>query len=274
MGCTMAGQKGLDTTQTISRTVRCILVDLSGTVHVDDELTKDALPTLKALRESDCHIRFVTNTTKESKRQLRDRLYRLGFKIHEYEIYSSLVAAVNLIKKENLRPLLLVDNQAMEDFKDVCDFEGHPNAVVIGLAPDKFNRHSLNVAFRLIIEGAKLIAIHEGRFYRSRTGLSLGPGPFVKMLEYATNKPATIVGKPSTEFFKHALGDIPPSQAVMIGDDVRDDIKGAQDLGIRGFLVKTGKYRPGDEHLIENPPYSVVENFAEAVEKVLKSSRI
>ena len=32
-------------------------------------------------------------------------------------------------------------------------------------------------------------------------------------------------------------------QAVMIGDDVVNDVGGAQHLGLAGVLVRTGKYR-------------------------------
>ena len=46
----------------------------------------------------------------------------------------------------------------------------------------------------------------------------MGPGAFVKGLEYSANVKAEIVGKPTSEFFKAALGDILPEEAVMIGD--------------------------------------------------------
>ena len=68
------------------------------------------------------------------------------------------------------------------------------------------------------MDGAKLIAIHEGRYYRTSDGLSLGPGPFVKVLEYAAGVRATVVGKPSARFFQEALDGADPSSAVMIGD--------------------------------------------------------
>lgn len=58
-----------------------------------------------------------------------------------------------------------------------------------------------------------------------------------------------MVGKPESAFFLAALASIDesliPQQAVMIGDDVRDDILGAINAGMRGILVKTGKYRRG-----------------------------
>ena len=72
--------------------------------------------------------------------------------------------------------------------------------------------------YRLLLKGAQLIAIHSGRYYKTSDGLSLGPGPFVKGLEYAADCRSEVVGKPSPTFFRTALGDLDPSLAVMIGD--------------------------------------------------------
>ncbi|XP_018365672.1 PREDICTED: haloacid dehalogenase-like hydrolase domain-containing protein 2 isoform X2 [Trachymyrmex cornetzi] len=206
-------------------------------------------PKLNPLRNANLSIKFVTNTTKESSNYLYERLIKLGFDLRKEEIFSSLVAARKLIISQRLKPMLLIDPAAMEDFQDLVT-DNIPNAVVIGLAPSKFNYEELNKAFRLLLDGASLIAIHEGRYYKRPDGLALGPGPFIKGLEYASNTKAKVVGKPTIEFFKTALEETDTAQAVMIGDDVRDDVAGAQAAGIRGILVQTGKYRTGDENTI------------------------
>jgi ribonucleotide monophosphatase NagD (HAD superfamily) len=76
-------------------------------------------------------------------------------------------------------------------------------------------------------------------------GLSLSAGPIVKALEYATGKTATLMGKPSLEFFNLALQDmhVPLERVAMIGDDIITDIGGANRAGMKGILVRTGKYR-------------------------------
>ena len=68
------------------------------------------------LRNSNLNVKFVTNTTKESQRLLFERLQKIGFDIESHEIFSSLSAAVKLIKKKSLQPILLVDDRALEDF--------------------------------------------------------------------------------------------------------------------------------------------------------------
>jgi|SRR5579859_3753459 len=63
---------------------------------------------------------------------------------------------------------------------------------------------------------------------------------------------ATILGKPDRAFFEQALRSIgvPASEAVMIGDDIENDIGGAQKAGIRTLLVCTGKHN-ADSPLLE-----------------------
>lgn len=57
----------------------------------------------------------------------------------------------------------------------------------------------------------------------------------------------------------------------MIGDDVKDDVIGAQDAGLKGVLVKTGKYSEGDENKASQPPNFVFESFPKFVEEFLKT---
>ncbi|XP_012528862.1 haloacid dehalogenase-like hydrolase domain-containing protein 2 isoform X2 [Monomorium pharaonis] len=224
--------------------------------------------TCTRLRNANLSIKFVTNTTKESSNYLYERLIKLGFDLQKEEIFSSLAAARKLIVSRRLKPMLLIDPAAMEDFQDLVT-DDTPDAVVIGLAPSKFNYDELNKAFRLLLNGASLIAIHEGRYYKRPDGLALGPGAFIKGLEYSSSVKAEVVGKPTIGFFKAALEEIDPAQAVMIGDDVRDDVAGAQAAGIKGILVQTGKYRTGDENSITPGPAKVCASFAEAVESIL-----
>jgi ribonucleotide monophosphatase NagD (HAD superfamily) len=67
-------------------------------------------------------------------------------------------------------------------------------------------------------------------------------------LEHATGRTALVFGKPATAFFQSAVDKLglPAGQVVMIGDDIEADVGGAQTAGLKGALVKTGKFRPTD----------------------------
>jgi phospholysine phosphohistidine inorganic pyrophosphate phosphatase len=55
----------------------------------------------------------------------------------------------------------------------------------------------------------------------------------------------------------------------MVGDDVVSDVGGAQAAGIRGVLVRSGKYTPADESHPLVRPDLIVSNLAELVDLML-----
>ena len=55
---------------------------------------------------------------------------------------------------------------------------------------------------------------------------------------------------------------VPRERALMVGDDIVNDVHGAQELGIAGALVTTGKFLPAD--LEKGPaPDHVLETIAD-----------
>lgn len=245
--------------------IKAALIDLSGTLHVEDEAIPLASEALKQLR-SLVKVKFVTNTTKESKSVLHARLLKCGFEIEKRELFTSLTAARHYIEHHNLRPHLMLEKEALEDFQGIET--RNPNAVVIGLSPTHFDYEHVNEAFRLVLEGAQLISIHKGRYYKQKDGLSIGPGAYATAIEFATGAKSVVVGKPEKNFFKMALNELSESEAVMIGDDVNDDVIGAINAGLKAILVKTGKYREGDESKIPEASRNVAGSFADAVQLV------
>jgi HAD superfamily hydrolase (TIGR01458 family) len=181
--------------------------------------------TVHRLRASRLPFLFATNTTKESRDRLVTKLRRLGFTIDTDKVFSSLVAAREVVAKQQLKPFLMVDPAALDDFRSVCDIDRpleQCDSLVIGLAPTFFNYESLNRVFGWLLGSQKpLIAIHRSRYFQKNQGLSLGPGPFIAALEYATGIQAKVVGKPEVAFYHEAinqLGSIDPSNVAMIGD--------------------------------------------------------
>jgi ribonucleotide monophosphatase NagD (HAD superfamily) len=49
----------------------------------------------------------------------------------------------------------------------------------------------------------------------------------------------------------------------MVGDDVANDVLGAQAAGIRGVLVRTGKFRPSDLERADATPDAVIDSIAD-----------
>jgi len=175
------------------------------------------------LRTKNVQLRFATNTTKESQSLLHERLVKLGFDIEKQEIFTSMTAARDLIALNKLKPYFLVDDAALSDFEGHVPIntpDAEADAVVVGLAPSKFNHEHMNAAMNVLLRGAPLYAIHKGRFYKTKDVLALGPGPFIAALEHSTDQKAIVVGKPQPSFFLEAIRSFgcDPNQVAMIGD--------------------------------------------------------
>jgi ribonucleotide monophosphatase NagD (HAD superfamily) len=86
------------------------------------------------------------------------------------------------------------------------------------------------------------------KYWEAPDGLSLDVAPFVAALEHAARRKAMVFGKPDRAFFEIASQKlaIPPAEIVMVGDDLEIDVMGAQEAGLKGVLVKTGKFRASD----------------------------
>ncbi|KXZ53314.1 hypothetical protein GPECTOR_7g1208 [Gonium pectorale] len=111
--------------------------------------------------------------------------------------------------------------------------ESGAGVVVIGDMGSEWSYRELNRAFR---------------YFKDVDGLSLDVGPFTAALEFAADEKAIILGKPDPLIFRLAAESLglEASEVVMVGDDVRGDVGGAQAAGLRGLLVRTGKFRPED----------------------------
>lgn len=222
-----------------------LLVDLDGVLYVEDEPVEGARQAVEQLRASGLALRFVTNTTARSHAQTLDKLARLGFEVEADELVTPAALARRHCLDAGHREVALVMN---EDVK--ADFEGleesdSPDAVIMGDLGERFGFEVLNHAFRMVMDGAELVALQKNRFWLTSDGLSLDAGPFVAAIEYASGKQALVVGKPAEAFFRLVLEDlgVDPERAAIVGDDVETDVGGAMNAGLSGFLVRTGKYR-------------------------------
>jgi HAD superfamily hydrolase (TIGR01458 family) len=257
-----------------SLAVRGILMDLGGVIYVGSTPIEGAIAAVEQLRHGGIPLRFITNTTRRSRRQVIADLSRMGLRVEDNELLTPALMARSYLEKHSLSPFLVVHPELEKDFAGLAP--GRSEAVVVGDAGEFFTYDHLNRAYRKIAAGAALLALAMNRNFKDRDGeLSLDAGPFVVALEFATKRKAVLLGKPSPEFFTLAIDSLGCDRAhvVMIGDDAEADVGGAMAAGIKGILVRTGKYRPGDETELALAPNCVADNISEAAEWILSQRR-
>ncbi len=231
-------------------TPQAFLLDLDGTLYTDAGPIPGAVEALAELRRRGVPFRYVTNTTRRSRRLLADRLAGYGFAVEPAEIITAVMAGVALLAGRGVRRVAAyVAPETAEDFARFDLAAEHPEAVVVGDMGEAWDFTTLNRAFHQLMDGADLLALQRDRYWLKGDALALDAGPFVAALEYATGKSAALCGKPSAAFYRAALSSLPvaaaaaPRDVVMVGDDLWGDVEGAQRAGLSAWMVRTGKFR-------------------------------
>jgi HAD superfamily hydrolase (TIGR01450 family) len=141
---------------------------------------------------------------------------------------------------------------------DEADARAEPvSAVVIGDAGDDLSYRNLDIAFRQLRNGAAFIAMHRNPWWMTPKGFTLDAGAYVLGLEAALRRRAVVTGKPSPVVFRQAVAELRGELAArpsgsggprlraadvaMVGDDPLADVAAARRVGLRGFLVLSGK---------------------------------
>lgn len=253
-----------------------IMLDLDGTLYVGKQPIPGAIECIRQLRERGIQLRFLTNTTTKSRDDLVAQLQLMGFGLQSEELISAPIGAkleLLSLQEKLQRPVRIwpvVAEGIKQDFAEFLWDEYTPDFVILGDIGDAWDLALINRLFNVMHAGAELIALHKNRFWQTEDGLKADIGFFVAGLEYVSSKNARVMGKPNRDFFKRVLDSagVDTMDALMVGDDIDSDVGGAQQMGIRGCLVRTGKYRAAYAEQSAVRPNYIVDSVAALIELV------
>jgi HAD superfamily hydrolase (TIGR01458 family) len=246
-----------------------ILLDVDGVLHVSGEPLPGAAEAVRRLRENGHRLRFVTNTTTRARSQLGEQLRAHGVAVEDDEIQTAAVAAVRRLSGK--RVLALTMHALVHDLEGLELVGEGADAVLIGGADETpetnlvFSYMNLARAFAELELGAELYCLHRNRWWQTKRGPLLDAGAFVAGLEYAAQVEAVVLGKPSSAYFAAACEelDADPRMTWMVGDDLESDVAGAQGIGMRTVLVRTGKFRPDAVERARTQPDGIVSSIGQ-----------
>jgi len=196
---------------------------------------------------------IVTNNTKKSSLDFYNYLKSIGF---------------NFSFDKYLDPLMLLETRVVKDsvaaygadeFLKTLTSMGYslnyenPKTVLVAIK-ENFTADEYAQMIEFILNGAKLVGMHETSIYAKNSKRYPGVGAILKLLEFATSCSYDVVGKPSTAFYNEALlrikqqdSSLDFSKITMISDDVKGDLGGIKSMGAKTFFVTSGKYKSADE---------------------------
>ncbi len=244
-----------------------LLVDVDGTLLDGGLPVSGAAAALAALRSRGLPLLFATNTSRVSRAEVARSLVDAGIEAAPAEILSASAAAAERLAEDGVKRILpLLTPNALADFAAFEIAGDRADAVVVGDMGALFTFDVLNEAFLALRSGARFIACHKNRYWKSPRGLRLDAGAFVAALEYGADAHAEVVGKPERAYFRAAerLLHRPAARLALAGDSLTNDVAGGRAAGLTTILVRTGLYdeRTLRETEVAARPDHVVDSIA------------
>ena len=237
------------------------IIDIDGTVLDGTVELNHASTFLKYLEKAGAKYLLATNSIKSHTVQV-GRLKSIGLSLPPEKIYTPVDSINRFIYEEGISNVMVVGSD-----DEVCQIKANhtfkdPDLIVL-LDFEKNNRtyNDLQLIIEHLERGCSIVSASGSPFYLKKGKKQIDTGAFVRLIESVTDRKITILGKPSSPYFLNAksiLGEGIDSVTV-IGDDWKTDIKGAREVGFHSILMKSGKYRDGDEE--RGKPDGAVDSF-------------
>src|SRR5438034_7437999 len=186
-----------------------ILLDVDGVFHVSGEPIAGGAEAVRRLRAAGHRLRFVTNSTTQTRASLAEALRGMGLELDDEELQTTPRAAAHALAGR--RVLALTMQAIVEDLEGIELVGDGADAVLLGGADETeetgrvFSYMNLARAFAELEGGAELYCLHKNQWWQTSRGPLLDSGAFVAGLEYAAGVEATVLGKPSPAYFEAAL---------------------------------------------------------------------
>jgi HAD superfamily hydrolase (TIGR01458 family) len=254
--------------------IEALMFDLDGVLLDGERSMPGAVEAVRAVQKRGLVTRFVTNTTAQPRAKLLEKLKRLGFSLRSEQLFTPAALARRVMARVGTpRYRLLGPPELEEDLgpgRLPLDDKSTPEWVVMGLYTPFYKHDALCTGLRDLLNGSRLMALHANRLWRTERGNELGLGGYVRALEYGAGTEALVIGKPSAAFFEEVLREMgkPRQRAAMVGDDIECDVGGAQQVGIAGILVRTGRFNPHSFSRSEVEPALVVDDVRDLVRRL------
>jgi HAD superfamily hydrolase (TIGR01450 family) len=237
------------------------IFDVEGVIlpSIDEPSVEDeTLYVVDKLREKGKKIAFVTNISRTSWMRVSNTLIKFGVAKSPDEVFTAGKIAVEYVKAKWEKSKRKVDGEKPKVFVIserglLADFESDMNVevkfskpvdfVVVGMKRN-LTFDELNFALECVLEGAELISVGQTNYYKGeflgKEGVFFGDVPICEMIAYASGRSFTRIGKPYPIIYEFVLKKykVKSEEAVMIGDKIETDVKGANEIGITSVLVK------------------------------------
>jgi NagD protein len=253
-------------------------IDVQGTLisDIDKSPIRGSREFLAKLEADKTPYMIITNNTKKASFDFYTYLQSIGFSFSFDKYLDPLMLLEGRVQKD------AVAAYGAKEFLDTLVSMGYtleyknPKTVLVAIKED-FSADEYAQMIDFLLAGASLVGMHETSIYAKNSKRYPGVGAILKLLEFATSVSYDVVGKPSVSFYNEALKRLNTEiksfeKITIISDDVKGDLGGAKELGMKTIFVTSGKYKSADEIVPfldeELKPDGIYADMQEILEKI------
>ena len=239
------------------------LIDLDGTLLNNDRANLDAVDFIREVQFRGIDFMIMTNSV-SSPQAISQRLKKVAINVPSELILNPIVSINSYISNQGINSAFIVGSQ--QEIDQVCvTHEAHHPEIILLLDFEKANvdHQRLQNIYAHLQNNVPIVSASGAVFYLQNGAKKIDTGAFMTMFEALTNTKIPVFGKPSQQYFIEGLHLLKSQvdETIVIGDDWQTDILGANALGCRAVLVKSGKYCHNDEQKCQ--PDLVVRRLAD-----------
>lgn len=229
--------------------IEAVLFDLDGTVYYGSELIPGAGETIDFFRSNGIRVFFTSNNSTKTRRQIYERLVKMGIETKEEEVITSGYVAADYAVRARMNDIYIFGSaNLIHEFRGLgvtINQEENAENLLIGYDPDS-TYEDLTKAVRVAMHARKIMACNQDRVYAGE-GAKLFPGcgAMTAPVEWCANRRVDlIIGKPNTMFvdFLESRHSIQAEKALVVGDTYESDIEMAKRAGCPSILIGLKEY--------------------------------
>lgn len=232
--------------------IKLFLLDMDGTIYLDDELFDGSIDFINLLIEQNIKYVFLTNNSSKSQKDYLQKLNRLHIPANIDNIFTSGMAmGMYLNEQYKDKSVYLVGTTALKAELlsygiNIINDEANistPDIVVVGFDRE-LNYDKLEHACKYIDDGAIFLATNADWVCPIANKRYIPDcGSICQMITHATKKEPKFIGKPSPDMINILAKkyNIPKENIAMVGDRVYTDIASGYHAKVNTICVLSGE---------------------------------
>ncbi len=250
--------------------IRLFLLDMDGTIYLDDDLFDGTIDFLNYVREIGGRYMFMTNNSSKSVDKYIEKLAKLGITATADDFLTSTNATIPMLKSANYKKVYAFGTQSFkEQLKDadipITDvLEDDIDCLCMGFDTE-LTFQKLENACILLNRGIDYIATNPDWVCPTWYGSVPDCGSISQILQTATGRLPRFIGKPQPEMVYLAMekAGFDKSHTAVVGDRLYTDIACGVNAGISTIFVLSGEGTMEDVKKSETKPEFIFENIME-----------